>query len=543
MSAPAPKPASEPAADVRPRAGRRSRRALDAAAALLLAAACAGPAVGALLRPGVAAESVAAEQRKPALRPAVPRTPREAAKLPRALKAWHDDHLGFRDVLLEARSRLLLDGLGVSPTPSAVIGDDGWLWFAGESSFDAWRGAAPLRPHEIEAWVRVFRDRAAWCRSRGIAYVAALAPNKMEVYPERVPPPHAQVGPSRYEQITTALSAEPPGWFLDLGAELRDEKRHDTADDFVYSRRGTHWTARAALRGATAMLALARAAGAPVELPRRADFEFVPTPFDDDGWSGQLHLPDLAKEVQPVLGRNLTRPWRPTERLDAVPKRVETLTGAADLPRLWVVHDSFGAALRPMLAPYFARIVFDWRHLGEFDPTAMDELAPHVVIDLHTERQIFRPAPALTASRDEAERARRFERAGASVWSLADSADRASPDEGMSLAVEGGGLVLESTVPGAGVVFQDAELAVRGTAILRLVVESEHAGKLYVQCQSRGRSGWRTAPSTACELGSGERVLDLEFVDTRARGPIRLVLGPGLGTLRLRAAEIRSAGW
>lgn len=526
-----------------PCAAPRARRGLDAASTALFLAALAAPALGALLRPGAAEASVRAEQRQPAPLPGRPGSLRDAARLPNLLKTWHDDHLGLRDLMLETRSRILLGVLGISPTSSAVIGPDGWLWFAGESSLPAWRGSAPLWPSHVEQWARVYRDRAAWCRAHGIAYVAALAPNKMEIYPERVPPPWSKIGPSRYDQVSTALSADGPEWFLDLRAELRDERRNDTPEDYTYSRRGTHWTTRAALRGGAAMLARARAAGVDVEIPRRSDFEFTPYAFDDDSWSGQLHLPDLPKEVQPLLTRNLGRRWRPNHPLDAVPKRVETLTGVDELPRLWIVHDSFGAALRPMLAPYFSRATYDWKPLGDFDPPAMEEFAPHVVLDLHTERQVFRAPPALIASRDEAETIRRFERAGEPVWTLAGSAARARAEPGTICTVEESGLRLQAVGRGGGVVLPDVDLGVRGTAILRLEVDAERGGPLYVQTLLVGQAGWRSAPGVERPLRAGSQVLWVEYTDPRARGPIRVGLPTATGVVRLLAAEVRSAGW
>ncbi|MCY2959451.1 MAG: hypothetical protein NTY35_04735 [Planctomycetota bacterium] len=529
--------AQEPSATARP------RRVLDGIAVALFVAACAAPAVGAWLRPEAGAMSVRAEQRRPAPPPAIPTSLRAAARLPRELKLWHDDHLGLRDVILRTRSQLLWSGLGISPTPSAAMGTDGWLWYASESSMHAWRGAAPLWEYHVEDWARVFRDRAAWCKARGIAYVAALAPNKMEVYPERVPPPYEKLGPSRYDQITNALAQGSPPWFLDLRAELRDERTHDGENDFTYSQRGTHWTTRAALRGAVAMLTRARSAGVEVEIPKRSDFEFVPLPFDDDGWTGQLHMPYLPYEVQPVLSRNLARRWRPSANLDAEPKRVETATGVAELPRLWMVHDSFGAALRPMLAPFFSKVTYDWNLLGDFDPKAMAEFAPNLVIDLHTERQIFRRPPDFIASLDYAERAARFDRAGPSVWTLAASRDRARADDTLSCTPDGAGLLLEARRWGSYLLFPDADLSVPGTPILRLELEAEHEANLYVQWQLQDQPGWRAGPAVRRPLTGGPEVFTIEIRDATARGPLRISPEVAAGKVRLRAAEIRSATW
>jgi hypothetical protein len=521
----------------------RARRNLDACAVALFVAACAAPAVGALLRPGAAAASVKDEQRKPAQWPALPHSPREAARLPRELKAWHDDHLGWRDVILETRSRLLFHVLGLSPTPTAVIGGDGWLWYASESSMPAWRGAAPLRPSRIEGWVRVFRDRAEWCRAHGAAYVLALAPNKMEVYPERVPPPYEKVGPSRCDQITTALNSGEFGGFVDLRAELLDERRDDTPEDFTYSRRGTHWTSRAAVRGARAMLTRARAAGVDVEIPGRDDFQLVPVPFDDDGWRGQLHLPELEREVQPVIARALKRRWRPNVEITNEPGRIETRTGVETLPRAWVVHDSFGSALRPILAPFFSHAVFDWRIFGQFDTPAMIEFAPALVIDVHTERQVFKHPPDRIASVDESERAARFERSAPDVWRLADVLDGWTADPDLRCSVVDGALELEAGHWGRFVTFQDVDLSLRGTPILHLVVVAENAGGLFVQWPNERHPGWRNPLGEKRELAPGRQELWIEILDPLVRGPIRVSPEIAAGRVRIEAAEIRSAGW
>lgn len=520
----------------------RRPRAFDVAAVALLVAACGLPAVGSIVRPEATENSVRDERRAPASWPGMPRSAREAARWPRLFKSWHDDQLGFRDVVLEARSRLLLHGMGISPTASALI-DDGWLFYAAESSVEAWRGAAPLAREHVDDWVRVFRDRTGWCGARGIVYRATLAPNKYEVYPERVPAPHAKIGPSRYDQIHDALSAERGGWYVDMRSVLIDERRHDAVDDYTYSRSGTHWTARAALRGCVALLESARSVGFDVEIPRREHFRFAPFSFDDDAWRGQLHLPDYPLETQPLLVGNLGRAWRPTERLDDQRKRVETMTGDKTLPRLWLVHDSFGMAVRPMLAPYFSRVTCDWKVLGEFDPEAMRAFAPHLVIDLHTERQVYRSLPDFIASRDAAERAKRFQRAGVVAWSLPQSAARVRTEGRITAEHVGDELVLESSEAGGAIVIADARLRVRGTPILRLELDAEHAGPLHVQWQLRGGTTWRTAQVREVELAAGPQEVLVEILDPDARDGLRIGVPASLGRVRLRAAEVRSANW
>src|SRR5205085_9443984 len=161
--------------------------------------------------------------------------------------------------------------------------------------------------------------------------------------------------------------------------------------------------------------------------------------------------------------------------LDLKPTRIEALSADKTLPRLWLVHDSFGVLLRMMLPPFFSRTACDWNGLGDLDPPAVLAFAPNLVIDVHTERQVFLAPPDLIESADRSERATRFERARP-VWKLAGSARRFTAEKNLTCAVEGDELVLAAQRPRAGLVLNDVDTGVEGTAILRLDLEVEGEG-------------------------------------------------------------------
>lgn len=546
MRSPAVNPIEAPAGGTGRSYGGRAR-SVDIAATVLFLAACSAPAVAALLRPGAAAASVLAENRRPAELPDFPRSPRDAALVPRRLKAWFADHLGLRDVLMEARADLLFHGLDVSPSHTAVIGDDGWLWYVGENSMNAWRGAAPSSPVHIESWVHALRDRAAWCAAHGATYVVAFTPNKMELYPERVPPLYEKVGPSRYEQIAIALKADNARWFVDLGAELLDERRNDGPGDTVYSKLGTHWNARGAFRGARALLENAKNAGVPVEIPERDDLELMSMSIDDDGWGKVLHLRDWSLETQLVLRRSHRRRFETEGNVALQAERVETISGADPVLSAWILHDSFGALLRPILAPHFARAVFTKLKPGELKPLMTEDLAPKIVIDLHTERALFWPSPWLLRSSGEAEAADRFARSSEVLWRLADSFERRVVDEGIDCAFVDGELVITARRPGPSVKFPDVRLDVSGTPILHMRVDAEFASTLYLEWpnEDRSASGFGATEwfRKDCKLTGGAQDLWIEILDPAARGPIRIRPDVAAGNVRVQSAEIRSAGW
>src|ERR1700730_11846737 len=50
-----------------------------------------------------------------------------------AFESWWNDSFGFRRSLVVSYSRVLL-ALGVSPTPSVIVGRSGWFFFAGDEA-------------------------------------------------------------------------------------------------------------------------------------------------------------------------------------------------------------------------------------------------------------------------------------------------------------------------------------------------------------------------------------------------------------------------
>jgi hypothetical protein len=68
-----------------------------------------------------------------------------------AFESWWNDSFGFRRSLVVGYSRALL-ALGVSPTPSVIVGRSGWLFFAGDEALASYRALQPFTESELVAW-------------------------------------------------------------------------------------------------------------------------------------------------------------------------------------------------------------------------------------------------------------------------------------------------------------------------------------------------------------------------------------------------------
>src|SRR4029079_2664603 len=108
-----------------------------------------------------------------------------------------------------------------SPAPCVLVGKDGWLFYAAESSIDDFRHTVPLTDEQLESWALTYRMRKDWLARLGIHYLAFIAPSKHSIYPEMLPSNLKRVhAKSRYDKLAAHSSREPDIPFLDLRGPL-----------------------------------------------------------------------------------------------------------------------------------------------------------------------------------------------------------------------------------------------------------------------------------------------------------------------------------
>src|SRR5438552_2297747 len=156
---------------------------------------------------------------------------------PAAFESWWNDNFGFRRSLVVGYSRALL-ALGVSPTPSVILGRSGWLFFAGDEALASYRAVQPFTEVELAAWQRRIETRRDWLAERGIRYLVVIAPNKETIYPEFMPESLNRVRPvTRLDQLVAHLRAHSSVAVVDPRDALRTAK----AGGILYLRTDTHW--------------------------------------------------------------------------------------------------------------------------------------------------------------------------------------------------------------------------------------------------------------------------------------------------------------
>jgi alginate O-acetyltransferase complex protein AlgJ len=296
---------------------------------------------------------------------------------PDAASHYFEDHFAFRSALVSWQAALRFRWLHVSPSSDVVVGQDGWLFYAGDGGDEDYASAVPFTDADLEQWRRTLQHTYDWLKARGIPYVFVIAPDKYAIYPEYLPASMHRVGrESRTDQLVRHLARTTNVPVLDLRPSLLAAKPAER----LYHLTDTHWNERGAYVAYAAVLrALHQQGLAP--LPRTA---FVARAAHTTGMdlSAMMGLTAAMSEDDLQLRREGRRPWRVLEPDPCDPLymegRIVTVHEDANRPHAVIFRDSFGSALVPLLAEHFGRALYLWQY--NFDPAVVTQERPAVVI-------------------------------------------------------------------------------------------------------------------------------------------------------------------
>lgn len=335
----------------------------------------------------------AQEKRELAPSPSVSGSTAEWTAFPRAFDRWLSDHVGLRNTLLAVDSRIKVQLLGTPPGPAVevLIGRHGWLYYTGGYGLEYAQRTNPLSARDLHRWCQVMEARQQWLAARGIRFLFVLAPNKETVYPEHLPQwLRGMERPSRADQLLGALRDRTGVVVLDLRPVLLEARKEHR----VFSITDSHWSSVGAHRAYQAIMEqLGTWFPAARPHPLR-DFAQVKAPFSGDlatmlgassylreegiklrprrGWTARF---ELAPEYATL------RPWAPSYRPVRSKKR-----GSA-IGRVVMIRDSFGEALKRLLAEHIGSCVYLWLDVG-FPTELIEKERPDVVILELVERQL-----------------------------------------------------------------------------------------------------------------------------------------------------------
>lgn len=336
------------------------------------------------------------EQREAAPPPSLPHTLAALQAWPQALDRWLLDGTGLRNAMVFADSAIRVYGLRQSTNAAVVLGRDGWLFHAGDRTFEQLRGEDRFTPAQLDRWIDRMEQRHAWLATRGIALLFVVVPNKERVYADRLPPTHAQVAPvSRITQLVQRVRERgSPLEVLDLTDALVAAKREMQ----VFAKNDTHWSGAGGFRAYQAIMQRLQPM-LPNLQPLTADamkpvaFTYPAHQLDllrmlGLGWHGPsetLDYPLLREEP----------PWstaREDTVVDGVPQVRLTSTRARAPTSLWL-RDSFSDTIAVYLQATFRSTVLVPHRGLRFDARLIEAERPDVVVYEVVERFLVDELP------------------------------------------------------------------------------------------------------------------------------------------------------
>lgn len=336
-----------------------------------------------------------AENREMARFPVIDGSLRSVRRFPAGLDAWFADHFGFRSTLVRWSSKMSVDLLGASPSTSVVLGRDGWLFYAEDGADQDIASNHLLPESEVANWKTSILRAHDWLRSRGIAYVFTIAPDKHVIYPQQLPSSVQPTGAVlRADQVFETLKGN--DFVVNPRPALEEAARRERVFDVTDS----HWNVRGAFVAYQAIIEAVRRQ-VPAVPPAHARSEFKETSkiTEAGDLAGMIGLKRSMTEERPILEPLVPRQARIVEPLNSnagadVGRLVTEIPGST-LPRAVVFRDSYTSAMIPFLSEHFSRVVYLWQ--DDFDANEVLTEHPDVVIQEIIGRHLytFIPSPEL----------------------------------------------------------------------------------------------------------------------------------------------------
>ncbi len=316
-------------------------------------------------------------------------------------QSFYNDRFAFRLPLTAIRNYLNYAVFSASGCADVAIGRSGWLFYAKRSAgvLEASVNFSPFSEEALSLWSRMLQYRRDSLAAQGIQYLFFIAPEKGTIYAEFLPRGcKRNQGQSRASQLLAYLKRHSDVETIDAASLLLAEKAEGT---IVYLKTDSHWNDVGA--GVIAKSLLSHLSQKFPAIEKFAPDDFISS---EKSFSGDLTdllgqnglISELAPQVDlvratatVVKGSSLPVSTAVTVRDAAEQSKFATYDRGSDLPRAYVLRDSFGSRLAPILSERFSYVEYNWTH--EFDLKAIIAAKPNVVIEELAERHLFEGYP------------------------------------------------------------------------------------------------------------------------------------------------------
>ncbi len=259
------------------------------------------------------------------------------------MNTWIQEHIGFRNLMVTANSRLRTGLFGQGATDDIVVGRDGWLFYY--ESVDDFLHVATITERNAANAAHTAAMFQRYAGSQGSRFLLAFLPNKNSVYGRYMPyyyVPRDTEG--NRELFLKALEAEGVS-YVDVKPALEAVNRQ------LYQKQDSHWTYEGALIGYRTVMA---ASGMPYNYYAGLTFT------EKRDWPADLAVYLYGEGAEPDVQAypDHTFVYGYASRASAVDSlTLETYSGGKG-GSLVMYRDSFANTMQAYLAENFGKALF-----------------------------------------------------------------------------------------------------------------------------------------------------------------------------------------
>jgi hypothetical protein len=330
------------------------------------------------------------ENRNLAAMPRLRNVRKDLPKFAAGFEAYYNDRFIERLRIIAERNMINLQIFASSGHPRVAIGQNGWFYYIAPGMLESQLNTESFSDENLKLWAKMLQSRHDVLAQHGIDYVFVIAPEKGTIYPEYLPRGWTRhPGKTRLDQLQEYLRAKTNIDFVDAKSILLAKK---SEGEVIYHARDTHWNSVGGFTAAQAILKHISTYLPAVQPFAPADYRIAPGPFKGD-LTKMLGLGPELVETCPTIEmiHKMTSYKKYDAKLPFIPFCQEPAFAMEqenkDLPRLFMLRDSFAGYLWPFIAERFHFAEFQWTH--QFIPKLILAEKPDIVVDEVAERHLY----------------------------------------------------------------------------------------------------------------------------------------------------------
>lgn len=155
--------------------------------------------------------------------------------------AWFNDNLGLRDPMLDVRTDIIFNGMGIVTSDLVHKGLDGWYYYKGDNNLQIATGEYSvnfLTEDIMRAILEKHKRNQEKLAKQGIEYMIVLPVSKVSVYPEYMGLDNAKIRQTPVDIVADYIEANSDVKVVRLKQTLLDNKEKTK----VFFKTDTHWT-------------------------------------------------------------------------------------------------------------------------------------------------------------------------------------------------------------------------------------------------------------------------------------------------------------